>query len=104
METFGFFFAMRGGPWSWASALLVPIALVIVYPRDVLEWRSRKTGRTYFIRDLLVLEAAALTAMVLGSLFLDFLAPRFSWWEPLALIGGVALFRGLKAALANLLG
>jgi hypothetical protein len=57
----------------------MPFAFVIVYPDWTLEWLSRKTGKTYQVKDLILLEAAAVSGMMLVSLCLMSVSRRFTW-------------------------
>lgn len=92
----------RGGGIS--GFVLLPLAFVIVYPRESLEWLSGKTGKSYELRHLVWLECAAIAGMILLSFALDGLLRHFTWYEPLFAVGAVALIRLLRAVVSNILG
>ncbi len=92
----------RGG--AIGGLLLLPLAYVIVYPWETLEWLSRKTGKHYGFRDLVRLEIAAIGGMGLTSWALDAVFPRFTWYDPFFALGAMVLVRMLRALVSNVLG
>jgi hypothetical protein len=92
----------RGG--GVGGLLLLPFAVVIVYPRESLAWLSGKTGKTYDFRHVVWLECAAIVGMLLFAFALNAMSSRFKWYEPLFALGAVVLVRLLRALVSNVLG
>jgi hypothetical protein len=94
----------RGGRGGGGFFLLLPFALMIVFPRETLEWVARKTGKSFHVRHLVWVQAIGIVGMILISVLLDYYSPRFRWIEPPMAVGAVALVRLLRAIVADVLG
>ncbi len=83
----------RRGQIHWYDFVLFGLAAVIVYPDKVLAWLSQWTGKIYGWFHLLILEAIASSAGLGIMLLLMPAYPQLPWWQPLLLVGCLALFR-----------
>jgi len=94
----------RRGQIHWYDFILIGLAAAIVYPDKILEWVSEKTGRSYGLMALLVVEVVAIGLMIMTMVLLMPAYPKLEWSQPLLFVGCVALFRLLMWAALRMFG
>lgn len=67
----------------WYELVLLPLALLVVYPDRVLSWLFPKAASIY---QLALFELAAIGLLVVGTVLLMRTFPDLVWWMPLALV------------------
>jgi hypothetical protein len=83
----------RRGTLHWYDAIIIPLALVIVYPDKVLDWIAEHTSLTSNWLHLVALEVLAGGALVTVMSLLIPHYPRLNWWYPLLFIAMAAMIR-----------
>jgi len=96
--------AFRRGRIHWYDIVLLGLAAAIVYPDKILEWLSEHTGRALGWLHLILIEAAAITLMVVAMVLLMPVYPKLEWWHPLLYIGILALFRTIMWCVTQMFG
>lgn len=87
--------------WHWYDMVFLGLAAIVVYPDEVLDWMSERTGKAFGWGHLLLLEVLSLAAMAAAMVLFR---PAFYWWYPLLFIGGLAALRALHWFYAKLFG
>jgi hypothetical protein len=90
--------------FHWYDLIIGALAAVIVYPDRVLDWIGERTGRAFNWRHVLLLQAIAVTLMVVVMAFLMPAYPRLHWWYPVLLVGILVLFRGIMWCVTRFFG
>lgn len=67
----------------WYEFVLLPLAVIAVYPDKTLRWLFPKADKIY---QLVLLELAAIGLLVAGNVLLMQRFPGLVWWMPLALV------------------
>ena len=94
----------RSGHIHWYDFILIGLAAAIVYPDKILEWVSERTGKSYGLLALLVVEAIAISLTIVAMVLLMPAYPKLLWWQPLLFVGCVALFRVLMWLVMQMFG
>ena len=87
---------------DWYDPVLWGFALLIVFPDRVLDWIAERIGKELNLLHLLLLEAIAISSLVLFSIYLVNHEPRFQWWHPCFYVGACACFRAVWAFIVSL--
>lgn len=86
--------SFHGSQISWEDAVLFSLAGALVYPDQILEWMSAKTGRVFGWLHLIAFESAVAGLMTLAMFLMMPLSPTLVWREPFLIgrhsIGGLS--------------
>lgn len=81
------------GRIHWYDLVLFAFAAVIVYPDEVLDWLGARFGWHCGWRHVVALEAVACASVAIFVVLLQPVYPKLPWWEPLLMVGMLALLR-----------
>jgi hypothetical protein len=73
----------HGHNFHWSELVLLPLAVLVVYPDRVLRWLFPKARGVY---QLALFELVAIGLLVVGTDLLMRAFPDLVWWMPLALV------------------
>lgn len=85
--------SFHGSQISWEDAVLFSLAGALVYPDQILEWMSAKTGRVFGWLHLIAFESAVAGLMTLAMFLMMPLSPTLVWREPFLITGLLAAIR-----------
>jgi hypothetical protein len=88
----------HGHNLHWYEFILLPLAIMAVYPDKVLSWLFPKADRIY---QLVVLELAVISLLIVGTICLQRMFADFVWWTPLALVFFCSIVRVILFVIDN---
>ncbi len=90
--------------WEWYEPVVLALAAAIVWPDEVSEWLTLRTGREYARRSSLLIGGAAALGLALLTFFLIPHSPRIPWWSPLLIVGVFGVVRFITGWIRDILG